>query len=142
MIDEERDVAVQSAQDVNVNGNVEQTDKDAADTVLDESSTNNDLANSSTQSCELASNCRECIERSVEYLNSDSDPCYWVGQCISAVEAANMDNSPSGAYKCADDGSPIYTGEQCNVALIANIHANNLSTEEREIQMSDYLQWI
>ena len=79
MIDEERDVAVQSAQDVNVNGNAEQTDKDAADTVLYESSTDKDLANSSTQSCELASNCRECIERSVEYLSSDSDPCHWVG---------------------------------------------------------------
>ena len=53
-----------------------------------------------------------------------------------------MDSSPSGAYKCADDGSPIYTGEQCYVALNAIIHANNLSTEEREIQMSDYLQWV
>ena len=79
MVDEERDVAVQSGQDANMNGNVESKGKDTADTVLDENSTNKDLANSSTQSCELASNCRECIERSVEYLSSDSDPCYWVG---------------------------------------------------------------
>jgi hypothetical protein len=70
-----------------------------------------------SQFCQPATNCMECISLSIDHLRANSEPCYWVGRCISAGEANTIDNAPSGAYKCAEDGSPIFTGEDWNAAL-------------------------
>lgn len=73
----------------------------------------------SSQFCRPATNCIDCVNLSIDHIRSNSDPCYWVGQCISAGEANKMNNAPSGAYKCADEGSPLYTGEEWDAALNA-----------------------
>eukprot|EP00804_Cyclotella_cryptica_P005257 CCRYP_020974-RA/>CCRYP_020974-RA protein AED:0.33 eAED:0.33 QI:0/-1/0/1/-1/1/1/0/802 len=74
---------------------------------------------SATQICQPAASCMECINLAISHLRSNSEPCYWVGQCISAKEAMSMASPPSGPYKCAPDGSAVYTGEGWDAALNA-----------------------
>jgi hypothetical protein len=85
-----------------------------------------------------ATSCMECINLSVDHLRSNSDPCYWMGQCISAGEASRMENSPSGAYKCGEDGSAIYTGEEWIAVLnvIAESSQMPIETKKGEIPMN------
>ena len=95
--------------------NEEQNDPSA----LSPDSSNEEVVDISSQFCRPATNCIDCVNLSIDHIRSNSDPCYWVGQCISAGEASKMNDAPSGAYKCADDGSPLYTGEDWNAALNA-----------------------
>ena len=129
--------SVQDANNVNAETNsVLNESKDDADNIM-----LNNKSSNEEQLCRLASNCRECIQRSVEYLKSNnSGPCYWVDQCLSAIEAANMDNPPSGAYKCADNGSSIYTGEQWDVALNAITSTNNHPLEDEKLLSASYYE--
>ncbi|KAL7484563.1 hypothetical protein ACHAW6_010197 [Cyclotella cf. meneghiniana] len=85
--------------------------------------TSNEI-DATTQICQPAASCVECINLSIDHLRSNTEPCYWIGQCISAQQAMSVANPPSGPYKCAEDGSAVYTGEGWDAALNA-IDASN-----------------
>ncbi|KAL3793733.1 hypothetical protein ACHAWO_011060 [Cyclotella atomus] len=97
----------------------------------DVGSSNEEVADASALFCRPATSCMECINLSIDHLRLNSDPCYWVGQCISAGEASTMKNSPSGAYKCGEDGSPIYTGEEWITALNAIAESSQVPIEKK-----------
>lgn len=112
-------------------GTNEENPSGLGDSVPAESNVNEEILDSSAQFCRPALNCMECINLSIDHLRSNSDPCYWVGQCVSAGEASSMGNVPVGAYKCGEDGSSISTGEDWDTALNAIAASSQVPIEEK-----------